>query len=270
MSYTIPMILTFISIIILIAAIKNAYQIRREIQSVKDKRNLNFIKSNILISIIFLVNYFIYIGLLFFDRVSAANFLTAVTFILIAIFVLIVSIVTREMGALLYKIDNIRKLDPLTKVFNRAQIEKLITKEFDRCRRHNRQSSLMMIDINQFKFINDNYGHQAGDKVILDLVDTVRNISRSEDIFGRFGGDEFILILPEANINAAQHFADRLIKEVANKKLEFSNKTFGYTISIGVSAVNFEYSSYDKWLAITDNDLYKSKLKNRESSWMRL
>jgi diguanylate cyclase (GGDEF)-like protein len=166
------------------------------------------------------------------------------------------------MGKLLYKIDKIRKLDSLTQVFNREQIEKKIAKEFSRCTRYRRNASLIMIDIDKFKNINDRYGHQAGDRVIIDLVETIRKEMRADDIVGRYGGDEFIIIMPETTVEAARKFSDRLSAIIDNKNIIYDNNTIKYSVSMGISAVDFSHSNYENWLKLTDTNLYRSKSKS--------
>ena len=259
---TISIIVVVTGIVFLIKAIRNAYGIKKAISSIKNQKNLSFVKLNILLSISFIIGYMIFIGLVILNLESGIQLLAAFMFSLTAVFILIVSIVTREMGRLLYKIDKIRKLDSFTHIFNREQIEKKIAKEFSRCTRYKRNASLVMIDINNFKCINDDYGHQAGDKVIIDLVDTIKKEMRVNDIVGRYGGDEFILIMPETTIESAEKFSNRLSTIISNKKIIYDGNIIKYSVSFGLSGVDFSHSSYENWLKLTDTNLYKSKSKS--------
>ncbi len=263
MSYLLPSIITITSIVIVIIAIKNIYNINYAINKIKKKTNLYFIRFNIFLSVIFILGYILFIFLIQHKDFYSTFLLCSVLFILSSVFIVIVSVVTKEMGVLLFKIDTIRKLDPLTKIFNRGEIEKLMAQEFDRCHRYKRNASLLMIDINDFKSINDNYGHQAGDKVILNLIDTIKSQARKYDSLGRFGGDEFILIMPETKTDQASKFVQRLNDAIENTIVEYNQQRIRYSVSVGISAVNFEHSNYENWLSLTDKDLYKSKLKNK-------
>lgn len=255
----VPIILTFISIIILLFAIKNVYKVKQEINSVKNRKTLNFIRFNIAIAVSFIVGYLIFIICVIFEVHNFTMYLTAVLFSLTAIFSFIASIVTYKMGKLLFKIDTIRKLDSMTKVYNHLQIKRVISKEFNHCRRYQRNASLVMLDINKFKSINDIYGHQAGDKVILDLVATINSEARDTDTLGRYGGDEFILVMPETTMEMAKKFSQRITSIIRDKKIEYEGDIITYDVSIGVSAVNFNQSNYENWLRIADKDLYQSK-----------
>ncbi len=259
MQHYIALIIISISLIVLIKAIHNVYKIRHEINSVKNRRNLNFIYLNIIVAILFILGYSLYSLFLIFKIDYYNVILTALLFGLNSVFLLIASVLTYEMGKLLFKIDNMRKRDAMTGVYNHSQIQNIIAKEFSRCQRYQRVASLVMFDINKFKAINDLYGHLAGDKVILDLVATIKTEARNTDILGRYGGDEFILVMPETNLEAAQKFADRVKQIIAARKIYYENNIITYAVSTGISAVNFNHSNYENWLRITDKDLYKSK-----------
>ena len=262
MQHIFSLIIIFISLIILIKAIHNVYMIRFEIHSVKSRKSRRFIQTNILVAVTCIIGYSLY-ALFVILKINFYNeVLIASLFSLNSIFLLITSILTREMGKLLFKIDNIRKLDAMTRVFNHSQIQNVIAKEFTRCQRYQRTASLIMFDINKFKSINDLYGHIAGDKVILDLVATIKAEARKTDVLGRYGGDEFILVMPETNLEAARKFADRVTQIIAAKKIPYEDKIITYSISSGISAVNFNHSSHENWLRITDKDLYQAKAKN--------
>ena len=237
-------------------------KIRFEIYTVKNRRNRYFIQINIIVSITCIIGYSLYALMAIFKQNYYTEILIASLFGLNSVFLLITSILTREMGKLLFKIDNIRKLDAMTRVYNHSQIQNIIAREFTRCQRYQRTASLIMFDINKFKSINDLYGHIAGDKVILDLVATIKAEARKTDLLGRYGGDEFILVMPETSLEDARKFSDRVTQIIAAKKIHYEDKIITYSISSGISAVNFNHSSHENWLRITDKDLYQAKAKN--------
>ncbi len=125
--------------------------------------------------------------------------------------------------------------------------------------RFNHNASLLMIDINNFKDINDKFGHQAGDKVILDLVRTMKVASRTVDTLGRYGGDEFIILMPETNINEARSLSHRLCEMVSNRVIYTHGHKITYDISIGISDVSTDFIDHEDWMHVADVDLYNDK-----------
>jgi diguanylate cyclase (GGDEF)-like protein len=128
--------------------------------------------------------------------------------------------------------------DGLTKAYNRRYFDERLKREIDRCIRHNTDLVFLFIDIDHFKKINDNYGHQAGDKVLVKLVKLMRDQVRSSDIVARYGGEEFAIILPDTGLHIANEVAERIRKKVENQKLVFDNKTLKTTVSIGISSLS--------------------------------
>ena len=116
-------------------------------------------------------------------------------------------------------------IDPLTQVFSRVLFDKIAKKEIARAERYNNPLSLAFIDIDNLKKINDKKGHLAGDKVILETAKILKKTSRESDIIFRYGGDEFIILLPETNEIGAKEFEERLGNEL--KQATFCQFSFG-------------------------------------------
>lgn len=271
-------ILALIGVAITIKAINNAYGVQELINKLEKKQLVTFIKLNIALGFIFVFGYLVFVALqissVFVQQSRSAvlvdhitDLTSGVLFFLSSVFVIITSIVTVGVSKLLYKIDQLRKLDSLTSIYNHGEIKKIVEQEFNRSLRYNRKACLVMIDINCFKKLNDTYGHIAGDKVILDFVTTLNEVTRREDILGRVGGDEFLILMPEINSISAIKFIIRLKEIISNRVVEFNGKLLQYTVSAGIAELNQKTQlSYERWLTEVDIDLYRHKYESKASA----
>lgn len=157
------------------------------------------------------------------------------------------------------KVEILSITDQLTGIFNRRNIMEELNKEINRFRRYKEPLSIMLLDIDYFKSVNDTFGHQVGDIVLQEFTKVINQTIRSTDIFGRWGGEEFILILPDSDINSAVDLGERIRKNIS----EFSFTQVGNkTISIGVT----EFNSSDEINTLIercDKALYEAKSDGR-------
>lgn len=149
--------------------------------------------------------------------------------------------------------------DTLTGVYNRYSINKEMDVNIKKYELYEDIFSLLMLDIDYFKNVNDTYGHDVGDYVLKELCTTIKNMIRKTDIFGRWGGEEFLLILPNTNKDEAISIATKIRNIIENHKFDYIPKV---TISIGVSAYN-EKSRKEIFLKKVDDALYKAKSSGR-------
>jgi diguanylate cyclase len=157
---------------------------------------------------------------------------------------------------------NIR--DGLTGIYNRRYLEDRLKEE---CKRHGRGTkpfSLIMIDIDFFKNINDTHGHQCGDFILKSIASEMSLSIRSTDIFARYGGEEFACLLPETNIDGALHAAETLRKIVKNHVYEFQGTPINITISLGVSPLENGVFTYEEVVRRADDALYEAKRTGRD------
>jgi diguanylate cyclase (GGDEF)-like protein len=167
------------------------------------------------------------------------------------------------------KTDALKSLavtDPLTKLYNRRYFAEISTELFELAKRENQPLSLMMIDIDKFKNINDTYGHQIGDVVIEKLASVMSKMKRESDIACRYGGEEFILLLPKTSKDGATKLADRIRETIEYTKVltHDSNKEVSFTISVGVSEVDFEKdTNIEAVIKRADDAMYKAKKTGR-------
>lgn len=151
------------------------------------------------------------------------------------------------------------RTDDLTELHNRRHFFKLLDTELKRVKRYNNPLSLMMVDIDHFKGINDRHGHQIGDEVLRAFAATGKEILRSIDIFARLGGEEFAVALPETDLRAARAVAERLRHAVHSHSVETSDGPINYTISIGVITSAPWSLNPDELLRRADAALYAAK-----------
>ncbi len=155
-------------------------------------------------------------------------------------------------------------LDYLTGISNRRYFMDQAEFELNRARRYSTPLSLFMLDIDFFKQINDTRGHAAGDVVLKKLAEVCQQTLREVDIFGRIGGEEFAILLPGADINAAAEVAERLRAQLASTVVQFeSGQPVHFTVSIGVTTLTHPNDNIDMLLSMADKALYDAKNNGR-------
>ncbi len=156
------------------------------------------------------------------------------------------------------KIQKQAKTDGLTGLYNLKTFYELLDKEIWRSRRYGGSISLVMIDIDNLKELNDTYGHRAGDKVIREISNRIKGSIRQIDIAARYGGDEFAVIFPNTPLEKAKVVADRIRKEVSKKPLYWKGQNVELSVSIGLGEYDGSFSAEDI-TGNSDNALYKAK-----------
>ncbi len=153
--------------------------------------------------------------------------------------------------------------DGLTKLFNRSHWERCLEAEYKRWTRSNNASCLVMIDIDHFKKVNDSYGHLVGDEVIRHLAQLIQRHVRETDVSGRYGGEEFAILLSDTTSDNAMVFAERLRKEVQESIVKYNDIDIHYTISLGLAEINPSIENHEAWIECADAALYRSKENGR-------
>ena len=152
--------------------------------------------------------------------------------------------------------------DVLTGISNRRDIMEKIIYENLRAKRRQEQYTLLLIDIDYFKKINYEHGHDIGDKTLIAVVDAINNSLFQRDLFGRWGGEEFLVILPDTNNENAVQAAEKIRASVSEIVIEQDNKKISVTISIGLATSDASYTP-DYYIKIADSCLYNAKAKGR-------
>ena len=153
--------------------------------------------------------------------------------------------------------------DPLTGVANRRHFFERAAEEHARSRRYGRPLTVLMLDIDHFKRINDRYGHTRGDEVLKTLCDTSRKRLREVDLLARIGGEEFAVMLPETDAEGARIVAERLRQSVAGLKVKTEGAEIRWTISIGAASLIPSDTAIEECLRRADKALYRAKERGR-------
>lgn len=161
----------------------------------------------------------------------------------------------------------IANTDSLTQLWNRKKILELLEEELNRNFRDNKPVGVIMLDIDNFKTINDTYGHLIGDKIIIEVASRLQKQVRSYDKIGRYGGDELLLVLPGLSRQDAKNIAERLRKSVCAEKIQTDAGSIDTTVSLGVSIFDkVSRPSTKKIIEESDHALYMAKERGRNSS----
>jgi two-component system, cell cycle response regulator len=154
--------------------------------------------------------------------------------------------------------------DPMTALWNRGVIEELLAREIDRSRRENSCTVVMLCDVDHFKRVNDQFGHNTGDDVLRELARRLQRSVRSYDMVGHYGGEEFLVILNKCDPASAETRAENLRATVSKKPFHTRAQTLSITISVGVAlSTDFQNHSLDELLAEVDAALYRAKSAGR-------
>lgn len=157
--------------------------------------------------------------------------------------------------------------DSLTDLWNRRKIFEIFEEELDRGTREHIHIGAIMIDIDNFKQINDNFGHATGDRVLIEVAFRLKHSLRLYDKIGRYGGDEMLIVLPNCDQNNMTVIAERLRQVICTKKIKTNAGDLNITISLGgASTQNFNEISLDKLLESSDKALYVAKRRGRNCS----
>ena len=167
-----------------------------------------------------------------------------------------------EKRRLIDKLEHLSKTDGLTGMINRRALTDSLAYEIDRAKRYHSELALILCDVDNFKAINDTYGHDAGDRTLQALSATLKTLLRKIDIAGRYGGDEFMLILPETTVSGAESLAEKLLSAVRDTELRLPDgKHIRLSMSIGIAGLEAdrEGENIDSFVKRADDAMYAAK-----------
>ena len=157
-------------------------------------------------------------------------------------------------------LEHISSIDCLTKIFNRKKFEELSHIEISKVKRYDYAMSLLLIDLNKFKFINDTYGHDVGDEVLIKFTEITKDLIREGDILFRIGGDEFIIILPHTKTQEAKKVIEKIKDKFKEYRLKKDTYSLEISLSIGVSEYKIDGEAIKELLKVADERMYQDKL----------
>ncbi|MDZ7289285.1 MAG: diguanylate cyclase [candidate division KSB1 bacterium] len=163
-----------------------------------------------------------------------------------------------------HKLKKMSREDSLTGLLNRRVILERATAEWLRWQRYVSPFSIMIIDVDDFKSINDSHGHLAGDQVLKLLANTIRRSIRAVDMVGRYGGEEFVVVMPETDSAGALAASKNLMHNIRQMRLHTDDLNIRITVSIGIATVSLEDKDFDQLLQRADTALYAAKHKGKD------
>ncbi len=169
-----------------------------------------------------------------------------------------------EMEAVMIQASEVAQVDALTFLLNRRMIVRELQDEVLRAKRYNSTFSISVVDIDHFKKINDVYGHLAGDEALRQVAYKLRDHIRHPDIVGRYGGEEFLILLPNTKSSAAAEQAGRLSKQIRETPIEVQEQILNVTISIGIAQFQTDVDTWETLLKRADNAMYEAKNNGRD------
>lgn len=164
------------------------------------------------------------------------------------------------------QLHEISRTDGLTGLLNRKTWELDAEQEYKRFKRHEHPSSLVMFDIDHFKNINDSYGHPAGDEVIRQTAAAVKSCIRDIDIAGRYGGEEFTIVLSDTDTEGALVVAERIRNKIQELTVHYEDFAIQFTVSLGVALLTQQMANRTAWIDCADKALYQAKKNGRNNS----
>jgi diguanylate cyclase (GGDEF)-like protein len=192
---------------------------------------------------------------------NAFNGGVALAFMLVGLMVNLV-LALMVVGRLVTRLQQLSERDALTGLLNRRALTPLLLREAGRLRRYGETYSLLMIDIDHFKSINDSHGHAAGDAALVKLADVLREAAREVDHIARLGGEEFCILLPHSELDGAMHLASRV--HAAVRDADWREFECSVTVSVGVAVAQAPSESPQAVLARADQALYRAKNSGRD------
>jgi diguanylate cyclase (GGDEF)-like protein len=217
--------------------------------------------------VLFMLAYITY-GIIFWEQhVVWSDVIVPAVFLFGAVFVWVVASLSLHTATDLRRVALLEReniTDPLTGVYNRRYLAQRLEEEVARAKRYAHPLSLLLVDVDYFKRINDNYGHQAGDEVLRHLGELIMNAVREVDIVTRYGGEELLIIAPDATLDTARALAERLRLQVESHELVLSSEAVGkqairFTISIGVASFGPDAADAKQLVRRADEALYQAK-----------
>lgn len=187
----------------------------------------------------------------------------------VVVTILVIGLVVIVVNLYISKLEETANRDELTGLYNRRKMDEILSREIAFSKRYGEPLSLMMMDIDYFKSVNDSYGHHAGDHYLVEFAKVLREEVRLVDYVGRWGGEEFIILLPKTNVEQAKGLAERLRYAVEVMQIESGRGLISRTVSIGIASAQSGKMDVDEIIRQADEAMYRAKQEggNRVVIW---
>ncbi|MFO7983443.1 MAG: GGDEF domain-containing protein [Desulfuromonadales bacterium] len=225
----------------------------------------------LLLEMVFLLGYLGYAWVVWHTSLRLIDLIVPVVFFLGSCFVCLTAILSLQTARTIGRVDFLERenmMDATTGIFNRRYLEHCLNKEVERAWRYDLPLSVLMVDIDHFKQVNDRYGHLAGDEVLCSFAKLLKREIRDLDIVARFGGEEFLVIAPQTSSQGALDLAERLRSCVESSRFTLSEAKnpparIALTCSIGVATLCEEVDCQERLVYAADENLYRAKRDGR-------
>jgi diguanylate cyclase (GGDEF)-like protein len=223
------------------------------------------------LTVLFVIGYAVY-GVFFLRRVEQGiDLIVPVIFFSGAIFVLLASTLSLQTVVDVRRVTMLEQesvTDPLTGIFNRRYMDRRLQEEFARAKDYNMPFSILLLDVDHFKELNDFYGHQGGDQILVSLTRLILNSTRANDVVARYGGDEFMVIASNTHASNASQLSERIRQAIQSRQFEVTGESFEHvtvhlTISVGVSSYYEGVESIQSLIQCADQAMYQAKREGR-------
>lgn len=171
-------------------------------------------------------------------------------------------------NALLYqKTEMLSLTDGLTSLTNHQQMQEVLRSEFERSKRYEQELSVVIMDVDFFKKVNDTYGHQVGDQVLIAMGEVISSVCRATDTGARYGGEEFFLVLPQTSVENAKVIAERIREKISSRVFKANDASFRVTVSCGVAQLDLKnMATAADLVQVADKALYQAKQGGRDKT----
>lgn len=185
--------------------------------------------------------------------------------ICVSILIAAVTQKNQRLRVLKVKLERLSNTDPLTGIYNRRYFMEFVGRQMERVSRTGSKSYVIIFDLDHFKLVNDRYGHQAGDAVLIELTSRVSNTLRSYDVFARYGGEEFIIFASDLDKMSAMQLMERIRRSIAGNPVEYKGASISVTASFGLAPAA-PVNQLEPAIALADEALYEAKSEGRNRS----
>lgn len=252
--------------LIILAALLPVHRLVAQLPEGSERKHWQFMSGMV---VAFVLGYLAFLSVTWNNLATLPDLLVPVIFLLGACFVWLVANLSLRTALALLRVRCLEQenlADPLTGAYNRRCLDRRLSEEVARASRHHLPLSILLLDIDHFKSINDLHGHQVGDQILAAFVEVAGRDLRGSDILARYGGDEFMIIAPHTSHSSAVDMAERLLSRSRSERFEVApgQSELSLTCSIGVASFGPDLDNSERLIRCADHNLYCAKRAGRD------